>query len=344
MAAANNAKCGRALPAEPEPTPPLKCVAVFGASGAQGGAVVAALCDWGEVDVVAVTRKPDSDKARALAAHARVRVAQADMDDPASLGPALAGCDGVFLVTNFWEHLDEAREERQATAVLDACKAAGVARVVFSTLEDVAAIQADGGLGFIFGKIPPLASGQIVPHFDGKGRAMAHAKTLGLNCVFLKMSFYMENFSTYMPPVKNDDGTFSIQLPMGPGTGLQMGIVSVRDVGGVAKAFFADPDAYPGWELGCAGDVLDMDEIAEAFAEVFGKEVSYRPVELEVYKGLGFPGAAELGNMFRFYQDAGRCVRSAADTRGMFPGAQTLKAWLEANKDHPKWKEIGLVE
>lgn len=333
----------------PEPTPPLKCVAVFGATGAQGGAVVAALVEANAVDIVALTRKPDSEKARALAAASpRVRVVRADMDEPASLAPALAGCDGAFVVTNFWEHFDEAREERQATAALDACKAAGVARVVFSTLEDVAALN--GGEGepgsFAFGKIPPLASGQCVPHFDGKGRAMAHAKTLGLNCVYLKLSYYMENFATLMPPSKNDDGTFAISLPMGPAGvgGLRMGLLSVRDVGGLARAFFADPDAFPGWELGAAGDVLTVGEIAETFGDVFGKTVVYREVELEAYKALGFPGAGELGNMFRFYQDEGRCVRSRADTVGMFEGTQTLRAWLEANKGHPKWKEIGLVD
>ena len=68
-----------------------KLIAVFGATGAQGGGLVRAILDDPVLDdpaggfaVRAITRHVDSDKARALAAAGAEAVA-ADLDDEASL-------------------------------------------------------------------------------------------------------------------------------------------------------------------------------------------------------------------------------------------------------------------
>lgn len=53
----------------------------------------------------------------------------ADQDKPETLLAAVAGADTVFIVTNFWEHLDGPREERQGKAAIDAAVAAGVKQV-----------------------------------------------------------------------------------------------------------------------------------------------------------------------------------------------------------------------
>ena len=50
---------------------------------------------------------------RALAALG-AELCRANLDDPGSLMPALAGARAVFGVTNFWEHGDPLRELRQA--------------------------------------------------------------------------------------------------------------------------------------------------------------------------------------------------------------------------------------
>jgi len=77
-------------------------VAVFGATGQQGGAVAAALDKRG-VDVVAITRNPDSDAAKALAARPHTTVRKGDLNDVDSLVAATEGCDGAFVIANFWE-------------------------------------------------------------------------------------------------------------------------------------------------------------------------------------------------------------------------------------------------
>lgn len=42
-----------------------------------------------------------------------VEIVQASLDDPSTLSTALAGCYGVFGVTNFWEHMQADKEITQ---------------------------------------------------------------------------------------------------------------------------------------------------------------------------------------------------------------------------------------
>jgi len=68
---------------------------------------------------------------------------------------------------------------------------------------------------------------------------------------------------------------------------------------------------------------------------VLGREVTYNSVPPEVYRGFGFPGAEDLGNMFQFKRDfeAYFCgARDPAVARSLNPSLQTFAQWLEQNK------------
>ncbi len=93
-------------------------IAVVGATGQQGGAVVRALQANKQFKVRAVTRNPA--KHRELGDE----VVQADLNRPETLAAAFEGAHGVFLVTNLWEEGTE--EVEQATAAVRAAKDAGV--------------------------------------------------------------------------------------------------------------------------------------------------------------------------------------------------------------------------
>src|SRR5712692_3606943 len=123
-----------------------KLIAVIGATGQQGGAVVRALQASGQFKVRALTRNPG--KHRELAAE----VVEADLNRPETLKAAFEGAPGIFLVTNFWEEGTD--ELKQAIAAVRAAKDAGVKHFVWSTLPNVEAIS-DGKFH--------------VPHFTGKG-------------------------------------------------------------------------------------------------------------------------------------------------------------------------------
>ena len=103
-----------------------KIIAVVGATGAQGGGLARAILDDpdGGFALRAITRNPDSDNAKALAA-AGAEVVAADLDDEASLVRALDGAYGAYFVTNFWEHFSPEKEQAQAANIANAAKAAG---------------------------------------------------------------------------------------------------------------------------------------------------------------------------------------------------------------------------
>src|SRR5262245_58696670 len=95
--------------------PQEKIIAVVGSTGGQGGGLARAILadSNGPFRVRAITRKPDGEKAKALAA-AGAEVVAADVDDAASLDRAFAGAYGAYCVTNFWEHLSSEKEYAQA--------------------------------------------------------------------------------------------------------------------------------------------------------------------------------------------------------------------------------------
>src|SRR5260370_38949556 len=110
-----------------------KLIAVIGATGQQGGAVVGALQGSSQFKVRALSRNPD--KHRELADE----VVKADLNRPETLRAAFEGAHGVFLVTNFWEKGTD--ELVEATTAGRAARDAGVKHFIWSTLPDVEAIS-----------------------------------------------------------------------------------------------------------------------------------------------------------------------------------------------------------
>src|ERR1022692_4642623 len=78
-----------------------RTILITGVTGNQGGAVAQALEGTG-VYLRGLTRKPDSERAAALARHG-VDIVNGDLDDEATLRRALAGAWGVFGVQNAGE-------------------------------------------------------------------------------------------------------------------------------------------------------------------------------------------------------------------------------------------------
>src|SRR5712671_6973471 len=110
-----------------------KLIAVVGATGQQGGAVVRALQASRQFKVRALTRNP--------ANHPKLgdEVVLADFNRPETLKAAIAGAYGVFLVTNSFEA--GADEFKQAQAAINAAKNAGVQHFIWSTLPNVETIS-----------------------------------------------------------------------------------------------------------------------------------------------------------------------------------------------------------
>jgi len=307
-----------------------KIIAVTGATGAQGGGLVRAILGDPKsgFSVRALTRKADGDKARELA-KLGAEVVAADLDDGASLRHAFEGAHGAYCVTAFWEHFSPEKEQGQVKAMAQAAKDAGLKHVIWSTLEDTRRWVPLGD-----SRMPTLQGKYKVPHFDGKGEANRFFTDLGVPTTFLHTSFYWENLIHFgMGPKKGPDGRLAFTLPMAdkklPG-------IAAGDIGACAHGIFKRGGEYAGKSVGIAGEHLTGAQMAAELGKALGQEVVYTSVTPEAYRGFGFPGAEDLGNMFQFKRDFERDFCGARDpgvSRALNPRLQTFAQWLAANKD-----------
>src|SRR3989442_7238761 len=250
-----------------------KLIAVIGATGQQGGAVVRALQASGQFKVRALTRNPG--KHRELAEE----VVEADLDRPDTLKAAFEGAHGVFLVTfNFWE---EGAELKQATAAVRAAKDADVQHFIWSTLPDVETISG--------GKFH-------VPHFTGKAKVDRIVKDAGFaNHTFVVAPFFYQNLVGSLAPQKQADGSLGWALPLDPSVRcVHMG--DIRELGNIVAGAFSQPDrAGHGEWLPLVGDFMSFNEMVGTLNRQ-GHTFSFTQVPAEVFATF-FPGAAEIAAM-----------------------------------------------
>ena len=302
-----------------------RIIAVVGATGAQGGGLVRAILDDpnGGFAVRAITRDASSDKAKALAA-AGAEVVVADIDDLESLTNAFAGAYGAYCVTFFWNHYSPEKENASATNMAKAAQAAGLQHVIWSTLEDTRQwVPLDDD------RMPTLQGKYKVPHFDAKGEVDHVFTDLGVPTTFLYASFYWDNFISFgAGPKKGPDGQLALTLPIGDA---KMAGVAAEDIGKVAYGIFRKGTATIGQKIGVAGELLSGTEMAAAMTTAIGQPVHFNDVSPDVYRGFGFPGAEDLGNMFQFYRDfESVCndMRNVGRARALAPDLQSFEQWL----------------
>ncbi|EJD43491.1 NAD(P)-binding protein [Auricularia subglabra TFB-10046 SS5] len=183
-----------------DPSAPL--VAVVGATGYQGGSVVANLIESDQpYRLRGLTR--DGSKPAAVKLKERgveIFVVDIVVGNEAAVRDAFRGADVVFAVTNFWEHTNSAREVVEGKLMVDAAKAAGAKLLVWSGLED----NAKGTNG----------AKTHVAHFDGKAAVTAYAFTQ-LPTVDVQAGLYMTNVGgPPFPSRRRADGSYVWDYPL----------------------------------------------------------------------------------------------------------------------------------
>lgn len=303
-----------------------KLIAVIGATGGQGGGLAQAILDDpnSPFEVRAITRNPDSEKARNLSARG-AEVVAADLDDVASLTRAFSGAYGAYCVTNFWEHFSPEKEIDQARNLAEAARAAGVQHVIWSTLEDTRKL-----VPLTDDRMPTLMGKYKVPHFDSKGEADRFFADLPTT--FLLTSFYWDNFIHFgMGPQVGPDGELAITLPTGDA---KLPGIAVADIGKCAFGIFKAGSQYIGKYEGIAGEHLSGAQMAAQMSRALGVPIRCNSLTPEQYRSLGFPGAEDLGNMFQFNRDFSNefvGARSLEQSRSLNPELMTFGKWLEAH-------------
>jgi uncharacterized protein YbjT (DUF2867 family) len=289
-----------------------KLIAVVGATGQQGGAVVRALQANGQFKVRALTRNPDKHPQLAD------EIVAADLNRPETLKAAFAGAHGVFLVTNAWEA--GRAESKQALAAVSAAKDAGVRHFVWSTLPNVETIS----------------RGTIaVPHFTDKAEVERIVREAGFAYhTFVIAPFYYQNLLGAMTPQKQSDGTTGWTLPLDPERRvIHMG--DITEIGRIVAGAFAQPDlAGHGEHLPLVGDFLSFNEIIATLNRQ-GHKFSFKQVPREVFAGW-FPGADDVAAMLAYFEAhtyLGSNSRDAIALANKVAGRQptNFAAWAKAN-------------
>ncbi|MGE5326446.1 MAG: NmrA/HSCARG family protein [Deltaproteobacteria bacterium] len=307
-----------------------KIIAVVGATGAQGGGLVRAILKdaSGGFAARALTRKTDSDKAKALAQQG-AEVVAADLDNVESLKKAFAGAYGAFCVTSYWEHFSPEKELAQAGNMAQAAKAAGLKHVIWSTLENTRK-----WVPLSDNRMPTLQGKYKIPHFDAKGEADDLFVKAGLPVTLLLTSFYWDNFIHFgMGPKKGPDGKLAITFPLDD---KKLAAIAVEDIGKCAYGIFKRGSEFIGKKVGISGGQLTGAKMAASLSKALGKEIVYNNVPPEVYRSFGFPGADDLGNMFQFKRDFNDyyCgARSVEFSRSLNPELLSFDAWLAKYKN-----------
>lgn len=287
-------------------------VLVVGATGAQGGSVARHLLARGRYAVRALTRDPDSEKAQSLR-DLGAAVVRGELSDPGSLREAMAGCYGVYGVTNFWEHFDN--EYEHGINLIDAVADSAIGHFVFSTLPSVDRLT-DGELS--------------VPHFDLKAKMEDYARELNLPATYVHIAFYFDNFiaSGFR---KQPDGSFGFGFPQGD---TPLAGIGAEDIGGAVATIFEQRELFLGKAIYLVGDDLPPAEYAAIMSKVTQQAVSYNYIPREVFAADGSVVMQDLANMFEFYRT--RVPNRAADlarTRELYPDVRSFEAWLNANRE-----------
>ncbi|CAB5041316.1 MAG: NAD(P)H-binding protein [Actinobacteria bacterium] len=252
-------------------------IAVIGATGAQGGAVVRALTDRGAFRVRAITRNPSTYTGPAD------EVRAADLADPSSLEAAFAGAHGVFAMSNFTsEGLDEYTQGRHA---VEAATSAGVRHFIWSTQPNV----------------EQISSGQFeVPHFTDKARVDDVVRGAGFESfTFVIPPFYFENFVSFLAPQPLPDGSTGWALPI-PSSARVVHAASIEDLGGVVAGAFDHPDTTgAGAYLSSAAELVSFEDFAITL-RAQGHSISIVEVPSAIYATF-YPGADEMAQMMGYW-------------------------------------------
>ena len=215
----------------------------------------------------------------------------------------------------------------EAKNMAEAARESGLKHAIWSTLEDVKRwVPLDDDC------MPTLHGKYKVPHFEGKGESDHFFTDAGVPVTFMLASYYWENLIYFgMGPKRGADGKLAITFPMG---NKKMAGIAAEDIGKCAYGIFKKGPGLAGKRIGIAGEEITCGAMADAMSAAIGQKVSYNDITADQYRGFGFPGADDLGNMFQFYRDFDEVCNSTRDvkySKELNPALQSFAMWLAEN-------------
>jgi uncharacterized protein YbjT (DUF2867 family) len=276
-------------------------IAVLGGTGRQGGQVARHLLDDGWA-VRTLTRAPDAEKARSLAALG-ADVVYADLEDPASLDSAFAGAYGVFSMQTPHAGSPEI-EIRQGLNAGRAAERAGIRHLVY-------------------GSAGPGDEKTGIEQWDAKLEIARGLESLGLPLTVLRPMAFMELMTdpTFFP-----QSSTWYTMPKLAGVDRRIPWLSVRDLGAIAARAFAEPERFLGRNVRLTADVKSLAECRHLYREVKGRNPPRFPMPLFLFRR--FVGDDTL-DMWRWLHDH-PVDADPSETRTILPQAMDVRTWLKS--------------
>ncbi|KAL1801757.1 hypothetical protein ACET3X_002099 [Alternaria dauci] len=254
-----------------------KIITVLGATGNQGGSVIAALLAHPEIasqySIRGVTRDASKPSAQKLLSNG-VELIKADLNDPASLRAAFDCAYAVFVVTNYWETMSKSTEVTQGKNAVDAAIATGVKHLIISSLPNVTALT-NGALS-------------NVEHYDSKAEVSDYAEAqktkTGMWVTHFMPGVFMENLKTTI----NKDpatGAFMMAMPWNA-TKTKIPLMNiVSDAGKYVVGALVLGASADGARIHAVTQWSTPEEVASTISRITGDKVTFVEVPKDVWEG-----------------------------------------------------------
>ncbi|KAL8951058.1 MAG: hypothetical protein Q9222_002951 [Ikaeria aurantiellina] len=248
-----------------------KLLTVFGATGNQGGSVIASVLAnpklSSEYNIRGITRDPSKPAGQKLAERG-VELVKADLSDKESVRKATEGSFAVFGVTNYWEFLDKNIEISQGRNIADACKANGVSLFIWSTICHAGRMTN--------GKLSHL------PHFDSKAEVADYVRANDIPATFLNAGCFMENFPDTLQ--KSEEGD-SLNANLHPDTKIPL-FAAAEDTGKFVAGILLNHPTLLGKDIYAATGWYTPTDIVKAIEKVSGRKTTFNELPDKTFQSF----------------------------------------------------------
>ncbi|KAH8922661.1 NAD(P)-binding protein [Atractiella rhizophila] len=246
-------------------------VIVAGITGQQGGSVADALI--GSPDryrIRGLTRDAGKESARKwVEKGVDVKEVNIVVGNEEAVKAALHGADYVFFVTQFWEHVDLAKEVAESKMVVDIARSLPTLKL------------------FIWSGLPSTSGASQgkytrAIHFEGKAQVTSYLQETGCPFIDVQAGWYMQNFLSVLKP--SPEG--QIVLPLDPH--VKLPVIDIRDYGLWVLAGI-EGKIEKGKSVQVFGEEITLAELVREIEDVTGKPTTYQKVaakDLPLMKGV----------------------------------------------------------